>query len=282
MPFIRYVLENPVYVGDVILQRYFTENPRTHKIIKNTGQLPRYLVTDNHAPIIRRETFEKVQKKIKESYEFNPAAHRIVKPSCFSAKVICDKCGRNFVKGLAKSNRHDGLQEHWYCFGKLRKKNCDAKNISGRRLRLACCEVLGLDEFDENVFARTVEKILTADTDVLEFHFYDGTIKTARIHYFSQEEKKYTDPHRKPFGYTWSKNGYVIVPEEAEVVKLMYQYYAEGWKIADISRKLEEMGYKSVRGKISRRVVTSPSTAIFTSDIEPSRDSLRQAVQMNG
>ena len=263
MPFIRYVLENPVYVGDVVLQRYFTENPRTHKIVKNTGQLPRYLVTDNHAPIISRETFEKVQKKIKESYEFNPAAHRIVKPSCFSAKVICGKCGRNFVKGLAKSNRHDGLQEHWYCFGKLRKKNCDARNISGHRLRLACCEILGLDAFDENVFARTVEKILTTDTDVLEFHFYDGTIKTARIHYFSQEEKKYTDPHRKPFGYTWSKNGYVIVPEEAKAVKLMYQYYAEGWKIADISRKLEAMGYKSVRGKISRRVVTSSLDSDF-------------------
>ena len=263
MPFIRYVLENPVYVGDVILQRYFTENPRTHKIIKNTGQLPRYLVTDNHAPIISRETFDKVQEKIKESYEFNPAAHRIVKPSCFSAKIICSKCGRNFVKGLAKSNRHDGLQEHWYCFGKLRKKNCDAKNISGHRLRLACCEILGLDDFDENVFARTVEKILTTDTDVLEFHFYDGTIKSARIHYFSQEEKKYTDPHRKPFGYTWSKNGYVIVPEEAEAVKLMYQYYAEGWKIADISRKLEAMGYKSVRGKISRRVVTSSLDSDF-------------------
>jgi len=263
VPFIHYVLENPVYIGDVILQRYFTENPRTHNVFKNTGQLPRYLVTDNHAPIIERETFEKVQEKIKASYEFNPAAHRIVKPSCFSAKIICSKCGRNFVKGLAKSNRHDGLQEHWYCFGKLRKKNCDARNISGHRLRLACCEILGLDAFDENVFARTVEKISTTDTDVLEFHFYDGTIKTARIHYFSQEEKKYTDPHRKPFGYTWSKNGYVIVPEEAEAVKLMYQYYAEGWKIADISRKLEAMGYKSVRGKISRRVVTSSLDSDF-------------------
>ena len=47
-------------------------------MFKNTGQLPRYLVTDNHEPIIERETFEKVQEKIKANYEFNPAAHRIV------------------------------------------------------------------------------------------------------------------------------------------------------------------------------------------------------------
>ena len=182
---IHYVLENPVYVGDVILQRYFTENPRTHKIFKNTGQLPRYLVTDNHEPIIERETFEKVQEKIKANYEFNPAAHRIVKPSCFSAKIICGRCGAHFVKGVTKTNRHDGLQEHWFCYGKIHKRMCDARNIRGCRLREACCEVLGLTVFDENVFARTVEKILTTDTDSLVFHFYDGTVKTAHIHYFS-------------------------------------------------------------------------------------------------
>ena len=35
--FVRYVLQNPVYAGDVVLQRYFTENHRTHKVIKNEG-----------------------------------------------------------------------------------------------------------------------------------------------------------------------------------------------------------------------------------------------------
>ena len=34
MFFIRYVLQNMVYVGDVLLQRYITENPRTHRIIE--------------------------------------------------------------------------------------------------------------------------------------------------------------------------------------------------------------------------------------------------------
>ena len=121
IPFIRYVLQNMVYAGDVLLQRYITENPRTHRIIENKGQLPRYYVTDNHPAIIDRETFEKVQAKIKASYEFNSAAHRIVKPSCFSAKIICGKCGAHYVKGMTRTNAHDGLQEHWYCCTKIRK-----------------------------------------------------------------------------------------------------------------------------------------------------------------
>ena len=255
MFFIRYVLQNMVYVGDVLLQRYITENPRTHRIIENKGQLPRYYITDNHPAIIDRETFEKVQEKIRASYEFNPAAHRIVKPSCFSAKIICGKCGAHFVKGVTRTNGHDGLQEHWYCYDNIRKRTCNARNIRGDRLREASCEVLGLSEFDEDVFAKTVKKILTTNTDVLEFHFYDGTVRTARIHYFDQAEKKHTDPHKKPFGYRWSKNGYVIVPKEAEAVRLIFQYYLEGLQITDISRKLEVGSYGSVRGKISRKLI---------------------------
>ena len=255
MFFIRYVLQNMVYAGDVLLQRYITENPRTHRIIENKGQLPRYYITDNHPAIIDRETFEKVQEKIRASYEFNPAAHRIVKPSCFSAKIICGKCGAHFVKGVTRTNGHDGLQEHWYCYDKIRKRTCNARNIRGDRLREASCEVLGLSEFDEDVFAKTVKKILTTNTDVLEFHFYDGTVRTARIHYFDQAEKKHTDPHKKPFGYRWSKNGYVIVPKEAEAVRLIFQYYLEGLQITDISRKLEVGSYGSVRGKISRKLI---------------------------
>ena len=256
VPFIRYALRNMVYAGDVLLQRYITENPRTHRIIENKGQLPRYYITDNHPAIIDRVTFEKVQAKIRDSYDFNPAAHRIVKPSCFSAKIICGRCGAHFVKGVCKTNGHDGLQEHWHCYEKIRKRTCDARNIRGYRLREASCEVLGLTEFDEDVFAKTVEKILTTDTDVLEFHFYDGTVKTARIHYFNQAEKKRTDPHKKPFGYQWSREqGYVLVPKEAEAVRLIFQYYLDGWQITDISRRLEADGYASIHGKISRKLI---------------------------
>ena len=171
--FIRYALQNPVYTGDVILQRYFTENHRTHKVIKNEGQLPRYHVSDNHQAIISKEIFEAVQKKIRDSYEFNPAAHRIVKPSPFSAKLICGKCGNHYVRGLTKTNRFDGLQEHWICFGKLKHKVkfCNSKGIRGSRLREICCDVLGIEEFDEYLFARTIEKIVTTEKDELIFHF---------------------------------------------------------------------------------------------------------------
>ena len=52
MPFIKYALQNEVYVGDVMLQKYFTESPVSKKLVKNTGQLQRYYISENHEPII--------------------------------------------------------------------------------------------------------------------------------------------------------------------------------------------------------------------------------------
>ena len=256
MPFIKYALQNEVYVGDVILQKYFRENPLTHKIVKNEGQLQRYYVSDNHEPIIDRETFDKVQEKIKANFEFNSSAHWIVKPYCFTSKIVCGHCGNHYYKGATKTNTIDGLCDNYICVGKKKKgvDFCTARNIKGSRLRKACCEVLGIDEFDEDLFSTQIEKIVTTDTDILEFYFYDGRMKTAKIHYYSPEEKKYTDPHSKVFGYAWSSSGYQFYTNECNAVKLMYQYYAEGMAIIEISRKLEAQGFKA-RKAISRKLI---------------------------
>ena len=78
----------------------------------------------------------------------------------------------------------------------------------------------------------------------------------AKVHYFSNEEKRYRDPHKKPFGYQWSREqGYILIPQEAEAVRLIFKYYLEGWQISDISRKLTADGYGSFRGKISRKLI---------------------------
>ena len=118
----------------------FCSNATSQKILGRT-ELSRTrdscrVSKDNHPAIIDRETFEKVHEKIKASYEFNPAAHRIVKPSCLSVKIICGKYGAHFVKGATRTNRHDGLQEHWFCYGKIHKRTYDARNFRGYRLRL--------------------------------------------------------------------------------------------------------------------------------------------------
>ena len=56
--------------------------------------------------------------------------------------------------------------------------------------------------------------------------------------------------HNKFMGYTKNDKGeLVIVPEEAEVVRLIFRLYLEGYSTAKISEYLEEKGIKTATGK---------------------------------
>jgi DNA invertase Pin-like site-specific DNA recombinase len=53
-----------------------------------------------------------------------------------------------------------------------------------------------------------------------------------------------------PFGYRYTPEGpFAIVPEEAAIVKIMFDSYAKGEKRGDIAQKLVEMGSRTRAGK---------------------------------
>jgi DNA invertase Pin-like site-specific DNA recombinase len=62
---IRGILENEKYVGDAILQKTVCIDYLSHKAIKNDNIVPKYIVENNHEPIIEREIFNEVQSKLK-------------------------------------------------------------------------------------------------------------------------------------------------------------------------------------------------------------------------
>ena len=58
------ILKNEKYVGDALLQKTYTLDCITHKVVRNHGERPMYLVTDHHAPIIDRDTYDRVQQEL--------------------------------------------------------------------------------------------------------------------------------------------------------------------------------------------------------------------------
>ncbi|MDO5299621.1 MAG: recombinase family protein [Clostridia bacterium] len=58
------MLRNEKYAGDLLLQKFFTNNHIEKKQFFNRGELPQYFVSGDHEPIIDRETFEAVQAEI--------------------------------------------------------------------------------------------------------------------------------------------------------------------------------------------------------------------------
>ena len=56
------ILSNEKYVGDVLMQKSFTEDFLTGKRKKNEGELAMYFIENDHEAIVSREIFESVQK----------------------------------------------------------------------------------------------------------------------------------------------------------------------------------------------------------------------------
>ena len=57
------ILSNEKYVGDVLMQKSFTEDFLTGKRKKNEGELAIYFIKNDHEAIVSREVFGRVQKK---------------------------------------------------------------------------------------------------------------------------------------------------------------------------------------------------------------------------
>ena len=171
MPFpsIRYILQNELYIGDICLQKCFVPDPISKHKVHNNGELPRYYMSDCHAPIIDRNTFNAVQEEIKR----RSAAYL---PVCFTGRITCCICGRHFTK--ISRNVRGQTQHTWKCLSKrLQGTTCTSYNYREDRLREICCEVLETDEFDAEYFVETVKNITVQANGDLEFQFFDQESK---------------------------------------------------------------------------------------------------------
>lgn len=58
------ILSNEKYCGDALLQKTFIQDCISKKVIRNNGQLPKYLVQDHHEGIVSRDVFYSVQMEL--------------------------------------------------------------------------------------------------------------------------------------------------------------------------------------------------------------------------
>ena len=118
--------------------------------------------------------------------ELGALANKSLNITCFTGKIKCGFCGKSFMHNTRKNRAQftttytdeDGMYTTWVCGSRKQKQKgdpCKAKEIPDKILKTCCAEVLGLDEFDDEVFAERVERIDVPDGGILVFHFYDGT-----------------------------------------------------------------------------------------------------------
>ena len=139
---IRSILKNEKYVGDALLQKTFTSDCITHKVVKNHGERPMYLVTDHHDPIIDRDTYNRVQQELaRRSSKRKVSDKTTTEQGKYSSKyaltelLICGHCGTPYRRTTWAARGKKQIV--WRCISRLEhgKKYCpDSPTIKEENL----------------------------------------------------------------------------------------------------------------------------------------------------
>lgn len=129
---LRTILSDEKYCGDVLLQKTFIRDCISKKVIKNTGQLPMYLIQNHHEAIIPRERFDAVQIELARRRAQTGGTKKSAPTgmSRYSGKyalsglLFCGECGTAYRRVVW--TQHGEKRAVWRCSSRLDygKKYC--------------------------------------------------------------------------------------------------------------------------------------------------------------
>lgn len=95
---VKWILQNPVYEGDLLLQKTYTTEGVPFIKKHNHGERPMYLISDDHEPIISREEAEAVRQLYEYRRKKQCVDDRKVYQNSyvFISRLICGECGSTF------------------------------------------------------------------------------------------------------------------------------------------------------------------------------------------
>ena len=176
---IQGILKNEKYKGDVLVQKTYVADLFTKKSVKNTGELPMYLVKNHHVAIIEPEIFDRVQVEIARRNSLKSTSDKnISMRSKFSSKyaltglVVCGECGSKYRRTTWA--RKGVKKVVWRCISRLDHgtKYCkDSPTIDEDKLHSAIMSAINtmLDSRDKlrTLLNGSIAEILSApDTDM--------------------------------------------------------------------------------------------------------------------
>lgn len=128
---VKEILQNPVYEGDLLLQKTYTTEVLPFERKVNKGELPQYFIENNHEPIISR----KEGQLVREIYEYRrnkigiDDRDKYQNRYEFSSRIICGECGSIFRRQKIYIGKpYEKIQ--WCCIQHIRDiSKCSMKAI---------------------------------------------------------------------------------------------------------------------------------------------------------
>lgn len=186
------ILKNEKYAGNALLQKKYVLDYLSKKLVVNKGNLPKYYAEDTHPAIIDQATFDKAQiilhKRSLKCKSKSGSRNRYP----FSSLIQCEICGKKYKRKDRKG------KVAWYCSTFLQegKSACPSKQIPETVLYSLSNEVLGLDEFNADLFERDISEISVPEPGKLIFVFRDGHT-AEKVWQHTSRRESWTDEMRE-------------------------------------------------------------------------------------
>ena len=129
---VRSILTSEKMKGDALLQKKFTADFLTKKLVKNEGQIPQYYVTANHEAIIDPATFDLVQAEI----ERRRNGGRYSGVTIFSNRIKCGECG-NFYGSKVWHSTDKYRRVVYQCNHKYNGQKCSTPHLVEEEIKAA-------------------------------------------------------------------------------------------------------------------------------------------------
>lgn len=175
-PIICSILRNPVYVGDMVYDKYKKDDVGGKNHIKPRNEWKVY--KDHHAMIVSRDDFDEVQKMRKSMDSKRKKDMEERHP--LQGKVFCGGCGR------AMTLRKKGLNPYFYCkqrYAYVDTENC-IRNMNlmfleqyilyqtnSESLRLNECKKVVFGRLDKDLVDVLIRKITVYDEEHIEIEW---------------------------------------------------------------------------------------------------------------
>lgn len=158
---IRKMLTNEKYCGDFLMQKTFVDNCISKKTRVNRGELPKYLISNNHPAIIERSQFNLVQKEIARRSSIKKKSELAITQKgkyskyLLSELLVCGDCGSPYRRRIRIRNGNKKI--YWRCVNRLENGN------------KYCKDSITVDEcLLKDTIKRALKKIVESDKDVYE------------------------------------------------------------------------------------------------------------------
>lgn len=120
------IIQNERYMGDMLLQKSFTEDALPYRKRMNKGELPQYYVSNTHEPIIERVQFE-LARILREERKENINTEHSEYP--LSRKIKCAECGTTYRRKATDT------ATYWVCrLHDENKEQCAGQRINEQKI----------------------------------------------------------------------------------------------------------------------------------------------------